>query len=146
MRFGTSKFEDMLFFTACCTLNKTLAFCKIQIYYEDGYKNTVFYVDKFLNGLGRYYMNALNKKERTADIMASLSSLVLLLFAQLRDRFEFLHELPFLVVLLICIICMIVSIWAAYCRISNNNMIKMSLFSVSVTSWLATFIIFFSFR
>ena len=91
-------------------------------------------------------MNALNKKERTADIMASLSSLVLLLFAQLRDRFEFLHELPFLVVLLICIICMIVSIWAAYCRISNNNMIKMSLFSVSVTSWLATFIIFFSFR
>ena len=125
---------------------KTLVFCKIQIYYEDGYKNTVFYVDKCLNGLGRYYMNALNKKERTADIMASLSSLVLLLFAQLRDRFEFLHELPFFVVLLICIICMIVSIWAAYCRISNNNMIKMSLFSVSVTSWLATFIIFFSFR
>ena len=91
-------------------------------------------------------MNENTKKERRANMTASLSSLVLLLFAQLRDRFEFLHELPFFVVLLICIICMIVSIWAAYCRISNNNMIKMSLFSVSVTSWLATFIIFFSFR
>ena len=91
-------------------------------------------------------MNALNKKERTADIMASLSSLVLLLFAQLQDRFEFLHELPFLVVLLICIIFMIVSIGAAYCRISNNNMIKTSIFQVSVASCLASFIIFFSFR
>ncbi len=89
-------------------------------------------------------MNELTKKERRASILASLSSLVLILFSQLQSRFEFFHELPFLIVLLICITCIIASIWAAYYLISNNKMIKTSLFQVSATSSLASFIILFS--
>ncbi|MBF1135255.1 MAG: hypothetical protein HXL77_02070 [[Eubacterium] sulci] len=91
-------------------------------------------------------MNALNKKERIADNMASLSSLVLILFAQLQDRFEFFHETPNPIVLLICVACTLTSIWAAYYRISNNKLVKISLFQVSVTSALAAVIIAFNFR
>ena len=91
-------------------------------------------------------MNGLNKKERTANIIASLSSLMLLLFAQLQDKFEFFHDIPNPIVLLICVTCTLTSIWAAYYLISNNKQIKVSLFQVSATSALAAVIIVFNFR
>lgn len=91
-------------------------------------------------------MNGLNKKERTANIIASLSSLVLILFAQLQDKFEFFHDIPNPIVLLICVTCTLTSIWAAYYLISNNKQIKVSLFQVSATSALAAVIIVFNFR
>ena len=91
-------------------------------------------------------MNELTKKERRANILASLSSLVLIIFAQLQYKFEFFHEMPFLIVLLICIACTLTSILAASYLISNNKQIKVSLFQVSATSALAAVIIVFNFR
>lgn len=86
-------------------------------------------------------MNANTKKERRAARLASLSSLVLLLFAQLQDKYEFFHELPNLIVLLICVVCTITSIWAASNLISNNKHVKVHLFQLSATSCLASFVI-----
>ena len=91
-------------------------------------------------------MNEITKKERIANIIAPASSLVLILFAQLQDKFEFFHELSNPIVWLICVVCTLTSIWAAYYRISNNKLIKISLFQVSVTSALAAVIIAFNFR
>lgn len=89
-------------------------------------------------------MNEYTKKERRTTKLASLSSLVLIIFALFQDKFEFFHELPNLIVLLICVACTLTSILAAYYLISNNKMIKTSLFQASATSSLASFIILFS--
>lgn len=73
-------------------------------------------------------MNENTKKERIASNIASLSSLVLILFGQLQNKYEFFHELPNLIVLLICVVCTLTSIWAASNLISNNKHVKVSLF------------------
>ena len=91
-------------------------------------------------------MSENNKKERIASNIASLSSLVLILFGQLQNKFEFFHELPNLIVLLICVVCTLTSIWAASNLISNNKHVKVSLFQVSATSALAAVILFCNFR
>ena len=91
-------------------------------------------------------MNENTKKERRAARLASLSSLVLLLFAQLQDKYEFFHELPNLIVLLICVVCTLTSIWAASNLISNNKHVKVTLFQLSATSALAAAIALFNFR
>ena len=91
-------------------------------------------------------MNELTKKERRASILASLSSLVLIIFSQLQYKFEFFHELPNLIVLLICVACTLTSILAASYLISNNKQIKVCLFQVSATSALAAVILVLNFR
>lgn len=91
-------------------------------------------------------MNENTKKERRAARLASLSCLVLLLFAQLQDKYEFFHELPNLIVLLICVVCTLTSIWATSNLISNNKHVKVTLFQLSVTSALATVIAVLNFR
>lgn len=91
-------------------------------------------------------MNENTKKERIAARLVSLSSLALIIFAQLQDKYEFFHELPNLIVLLICVVCTLTSIWAAYYLISNNKQIKFSLFQVSATSALAAVIALLNFR
>ena len=91
-------------------------------------------------------MNENTKKERIAANLASLSSLVLILFGLLQDKYEFFHELPNLIVLLVCVVCTITSIWAASNLISNNKHVKVSLFQVSATSALAAVILVFNFR
>lgn len=91
-------------------------------------------------------MNEYTKKERRAARLASLSSLVLLLFAQLQDKYEFFHELPNLIVLLICVVCTLTSIWAASNLISNNKHVKVTLFQLSATSALAAAIALLNFR
>ena len=91
-------------------------------------------------------MNENTKKERIAANLASLSSLVLILFGLLQDKYEFFHELPNLIVLLICVVCTITSIWAASNLISNNKHVKVSLFQVSATSALAAVIALLNFR
>ena len=91
-------------------------------------------------------MNENTKKERIAANLASLSSLALIIFAQLQDKYEFFHELPNLIVLLICVVCTITSIWAASNLISNNKHVKVSLFQVSATSALAAVILVLNFR
>jgi hypothetical protein len=91
-------------------------------------------------------MNENTKKERRAARLASLSSLVLLLFAQLQDKYEFFHELPNLIVLLICVVCTLTSIWAASNLISNNKHVKVTLFQLSATSALAAAIALLNFR
>ena len=73
-------------------------------------------------------MNENTKKERIASNIESLSSLVLILFGQLQNKYEFFHELPNLIVLLICVVCTLTSIWAASNLISNNKHVKVSLF------------------
>ena len=93
-----------------------------------------------------YYMSENTKKERIAANLASLSSLVLILFGLLQDKYEFFHELPNLIVLLICVVCTITSIWAASNLISNNKHVKVSLFQVSATSALAAVILVLNFR
>ena len=91
-------------------------------------------------------MNENTKKERIAAKLASLSSLALIIFAQLQDKYEFFHELPNLIVLLICVVCTLTSIWAASNLISNNKHVKVSLFQVSATSALAAVIALLNFR
>ena len=91
-------------------------------------------------------MNENTKKERIAANLASLSSLALIIFAQLQDKYEFFHELPNLIVLLICVVCTLTSIWAAANLISNNKHVKVSLFQVSATSALAAVIALLNFR
>ena len=91
-------------------------------------------------------MNENTKKERIAANLASLSSLALIIFAQLQDKYEFFHELPNLIVLLICVVCTLTSIWAASNLISNNKNVKVSLFQVSATSALAAVIVVLNFR
>ena len=91
-------------------------------------------------------MNEYTKKERRAARLASLSSLVLILFGLLQDKYEFFHELPNLIVLLICVVCTLTSIWSAYYLISNNKQIKVCLFQVSATSALAAVIVVLNFR
>lgn len=91
-------------------------------------------------------MNENTKKERRAARLASLSSLVLLLFAQLQDKYEFFHELPNPIVLLICVVCTLTSIWAASNLISNNKHVKVTLFQLSATSALAAAIALLNFR
>ena len=91
-------------------------------------------------------MNENTKKERIAANLASLSSLALIIFAQLQDKYEFFHELPNLIVLLICVVCTLTSIWAASNLISNNTHVKVSLFQVSATSALAAVIALLNFR
>ena len=91
-------------------------------------------------------MNENTKKERIAANLASLSSLALIIFAQLQDKYEFFHELPNLIVLLICVVCTLTSIWAASNLISNNKHVKVSLFQVSATSALAAVILVLNFR
>lgn len=91
-------------------------------------------------------MNENTKKERRSARLASLSSLVLLLFAQLQDKYEFFHELPNLIVLLICVVCTLTSIWAASNLISNNKHVKVTLFQLSATSALAAAIALLNFR
>ena len=91
-------------------------------------------------------MNENTKKERIAANLASLSSLALIIFAQLQDKYEFFHELPNLIVLLICVVCTLTSIWAASNLISNNKHVKVSLFQVSATSALAAVIALLNFR
>ena len=91
-------------------------------------------------------MNENTKKERRAARLASLSSLVLLLFAQLQDKYEFFHELPNLIVLLICVVFTLTSIWAASNLISNNKHVKVTLFQLSATSALAAAIALLNFR
>ena len=91
-------------------------------------------------------MSENTKKERIASNIASLSCLVLLLFAQLQDKYEFFHELPNLIVLLICVVCTLTSIWATSNSISNNKHVKVSLFQVSATSALAAVIALLNFR
>ena len=92
------------------------------------------------------FMSENTKKERIAANLASLSSLVLILFGLLQDKYEFFHELPNLIVLLICVVCTITSIWAASNLISNNKHVKVSLFQVSATSALAAVILVLNFR
>lgn len=91
-------------------------------------------------------MNEYTKKERRAARLASLSSPTLVIFARLQDKYEFFHELPNLIVLLICVVCTITSIWAASNLISNNKHVKVSLFQVSATSALAAVILVLNFR
>ena len=91
-------------------------------------------------------MNENTKKERIAANLASLSSLALIIFARLQDKYEFFHELPNLIVLLICVVCTLTSIWAASNLISNNKHVKVSLFQVSATSALAAVIALLNFR
>jgi hypothetical protein len=91
-------------------------------------------------------MNENTKKERIAANLASLSSLALIIFAQLQDKYEFFHELPNLIVLLICVVCTLTSIRAASNLISNNKHVKVSLFQVSATSALAAVIALLNFR
>ena len=91
-------------------------------------------------------MSENTKKERIAANLASLSSLALIIFAQLQDKYEFFHELPNLIVLLICVVCTLTSIWAASNLISNNKHVKVSLFQVSATSALAAVIALLNFR
>lgn len=91
-------------------------------------------------------MNENTKKERIAANLASLSSLALIIFAQLQDKYEFFHELPNLIVLLICVVCTLTSIWATSNLISNNKHVKVSLFQVSATSALAAVIALLNFR
>lgn len=91
-------------------------------------------------------MSENTKKERIASNIASLSCLVLLLFAQLQDKYEFFHELPNLIVLLICVVCTLTSIWATSNSISNNKHVKVSLFQLSATSALAAVILVLNFR
>ena len=91
-------------------------------------------------------MSENTKKERIASNIASLSSLVLILFGQLQNKFEFFHELPNLIVLLICVVCTLTSIWSTYYLISNNKQIKFSLFQLSATSAIAAVILVFNFR
>ena len=91
-------------------------------------------------------MSENTKKERIASNIASLSSLVLILFGQLQNKFEFFHEIPNPIVLLICVACTLTSIWAASNLISNNKHVKVTLFQLSATSALATAIIVFNFK
>jgi len=91
-------------------------------------------------------MNEYTKKERRAARLASLSSPTLVIFARLQDKYEFFHELPNLIVLLICVVCTLTSIWAASNLISNNKHVKVSLFQVSATSALAAVIALLNFR
>ena len=91
-------------------------------------------------------MNEYTKKERRAARLASLSSPTLIIFARLQDKYEFFHELPNLIVLLICVVCTLTSIWAASNLISNNKHVKVSLFQVSATSALAAVIALLNFR
>lgn len=91
-------------------------------------------------------MNENTKKERRAARLASLSSPTLIIFARLQDKYEFFHELPNLIVLLICVVCTLTSIWSTYYLISNNKQIKFSLFQLSATSAIAAVILVFNFR
>ena len=91
-------------------------------------------------------MNEYTKKERRAARLVSLSSPTLIIFARLQDKYEFFHELPNLIVLLICVVCTLTSIWATSNSISNNKHVKVSLFQLSATSALATAIIVFNFK
>lgn len=91
-------------------------------------------------------MNEYTKKERRAARLASLSSPTLIIFARLQDKYEFFHELPNLIVLLICVVCTLTSIWSTYYLISNNKQIKFSLFQLSATSAIAAVILVFNFR
>lgn len=91
-------------------------------------------------------MNEYTKKERRAARLASLSSPTLIIFARLQDKYEFFHELPNLIVLLICVFCTLTSIWSAYYLISNNKQIKFPLFQLSATSAIAAVILVFNFR
>ena len=91
-------------------------------------------------------MNEYTKKERRAARLASLPSPTLIIFARLQDKYEFFHELPNLIVLLICVVCTLTSIWAASNLISNNKHVKVSLFQVSATSALAAVIALLNFR
>ena len=91
-------------------------------------------------------MNENTKKERIAARLVSLSSPTLIIFARLQDKYEFFHELPNLIVLLICVVCTLTSIWAASNLISNNKHVKVSLFQVSATSALAAVIALLNFR
>ena len=91
-------------------------------------------------------MNEYTKKERRAARLASLSSPTLIIFARLQDKYEFFHELPNLIVLLICVVCTLTSIWSTYYLISNNKQIKFSLFQLSATSAIAAVILVFKFR
>ena len=88
-------------------------------------------------------MNENTKKERRANMTASLSSLVLLLFAQLQTiwKLEFFQTIPFPAVLILCIICITSSIYAAYCLINISKRVKLVLFQLSATSCLASFVI-----
>lgn len=91
-------------------------------------------------------MNEYTKKERRAARLVSLSSPTLIIFARLQDKYEFFHELPNLIVLLICVVCTLTSIWATSNLISNNKHVKVTLFQLSATSALATAIIVFNFK
>lgn len=91
-------------------------------------------------------MNEYTKKERRAARLASLSSPTLIIFARLQDKYEFFHELPNLIVLLICVVCTLTSIWSTYYLISNNKQIKFSLFQLSATSAIAAVILVLNFR
>ena len=91
-------------------------------------------------------MNEYTKKERRAARLASLSSPTLIIFARLQDKYEFFHELPNLIVLLICVVCTLIGIWSTYYLISNNKQIKFSLFQLSATSAIAAVILVFNFR
>ena len=89
-------------------------------------------------------MNENIKKERRANMTASLSSLVLLLFAQLQTiwKLEFFQTIPFPAVLILCITCIIASICAAYCLINISKRVKLVLFQLSATSCRASLVIF----
>ena len=91
-------------------------------------------------------MNEYTKKERRAARLALLLSPTLIIFARLQDKYEFFHELPNLIVLLICVVCTLTSIWATYYLISNNKQIKFSLFQLSATSAIAAVILVLNFR
>lgn len=91
-------------------------------------------------------MNEYTKKERRAARLASLSSPTLIIFARLQDKYKFFHELPNLIVLLICVVCTLTSIWSTYYLISNNKQIKFSLFQLSATSAIAAVILVVNFR
>jgi len=91
-------------------------------------------------------MNEYTKKERSAARLASLSSPTLIIFARLQYKYEFFHELPNLIVLLICVVCTLTSILSTYYLISNNKQIKFSLFQLSATSAIAAVILVFNFR
>lgn len=86
-------------------------------------------------------MNENTKKERRLTRLESLSPLVLLLFAQLQDKYEFFQTIPFPAVLILCIICITASIYAAYCLININKRVKLVLFQLSTTSCLASLVI-----
>lgn len=84
------------------------------------------------------------KKERIAANLASLSSLVLILFGLLQTiwKLEFFQTIPFPAVLILCITCIIASICAAYCLINISKRVKLVLFQLSATSCLASLVIF----